>query len=92
MAVSTLSKLDNRFMLSTLIFLKHNRPAIKSEIYANISRNNGMMKKLETLHDMDLISIYKSDGDNTNYVVLTDRGEKVANLIEDIISEIDKTN
>ena len=92
MISSTLSKLDDRFMLTTLVFLKHNRPAIKSDIYSNISRNTNMMKKLETLHDMDLISIYRSDGDNTNYVVLTDRGEKVTNLIEEIISEIDKTN
>ena len=51
-----------------------------------------MMKKLETLQKMELITIYQSENVNTNYIVLTDKGEKVANLIEDIISEIDKTN
>ena len=92
MVDSTLSKLDDRFMLTTLVFLKHNRPAIKSEIYSSISRNTNMKKKIEALQEMNLISVYQSDNVNTNYIVLTDKGEKVANLIEDIISEIEKNN
>ena len=74
MVDSTLFNLDDRFMLTTLVFLKHNHPAIKSEIYSSISRNTSMKKKIEALQEMNLISVYQSDNVNTNYIVLTDKG------------------
>lgn len=89
-ATTTLSKLDRRHMLTTLVFLKHNRPAIKSDIYANISRNVNMADKLETLQKLGLITIYDSFERNTCYIVLTDKGEKIANMIEEMLDEIDK--
>ena len=86
----TLSLLDRRHMLAILVFLKHNRPAIKSDIYANISRNVNMVTKLETLQKMGLIGMYNTFESNTTYIILTDKGERVANMIEDMVTEIEK--
>ncbi len=86
---STLTKLDRKHMMSILVYLKHHRPAIKSDIHANISRNSGMAEKLETLEKMGLISMYDSFESRTCYIILTDKGEKVADLIEDMLEIID---
>jgi len=86
----TLSLLDRRHMLAVLVFLKHNRPAIKSDIYANISRNVNMVAKLETLQKMGLIGMYNTFESNTTYIILTDKGERVANMIEEMVEEIEK--
>ena len=76
-------------MLTILLFLKHNRPAIKTEIYSNISRNINMIDKLNTLEEMGLIGMYNTFDSNTCYVILTDKGEKVAQQLEDMIETID---
>ena len=89
-APDTLSLLDRRHMLAILVFLKHNRPAIKSDIYANISRNVNMVTKLETLQKMGLIGMYNTFESNTTYIILTDKGERVANMVEDMVAEIEK--
>ena len=87
---SSLSKLDRKHMLSILVYLKNHRPAIKSDIHANISRNSGMAEKLETLEKMGLIAMYDSFESRTCYIILTDKGEKVASLIEEMLEIIDK--
>ena len=86
---SALAKLDRKHMLSILVYLKHHRPAIKSDIHANISRNSGMAEKLETLEKMGRIAMYDSFESRTCYIILTDKGEKVADLIEDMLEIID---
>lgn len=86
---STLSKLDRKHMLSILVYLKNHRPAIKSDIHANISRNSGMAEKLETLEKMGLIAMYDSFESRTCYIILTDKGERVAELIEEMLDIID---
>ena len=86
---STLSKLDRKHMLSILVYLKNHRPAIKSDIHANISRNSGMAEKLETLEKMGLIAMYDSFESRTCYIILTDKGEKVAELIKEMLDIID---
>ena len=87
---TTLSLLDRKHMLTILVYLKHHRPAIKTEIYSNISRNSGMADKLETLHKLGLIGMYSTFETKTTYIILTDKGERVANIIEEMLDEIDK--
>lgn len=86
---TTLSKLDRKHMLTILLYLKHNRPAIKTEIYSNISRNVNMLDKLKTLESMGLIGMYDTFDNNTCYVILTDKGEKVAGQIEEMLDTIE---
>ncbi|MBE6524389.1 MAG: hypothetical protein E7Z65_05925 [Thermoplasmata archaeon] len=88
--LTTLAKLDRKHMLTILVYLKHHRPAIKTEIYSNISRNSGMADKLETLHKLGLIGMYTTFETTTTYIILTDKGERVATLIEDMLDEIDR--
>ena len=87
---STVSIMDKKNMFSLLVFLKYNRPAIKSDIYTKISRNSSMNDKLTDLEGLGLITMYSSEESAAIYVVLTDKGERVAKMFEDLIEEIEK--
>ena len=71
--------------LSILMFLKENRPAIKTEIYNKVSGSASLQSKLDKLQDMGLIQMYSSDTNVKIYVVLTDKGERVVRLIDEMI-------
>ena len=75
--------------LSILMFLKENRPAIKTEIYNKVSGSASLQSKLDKLQDMGLIQMYSSDTNVKIYVVLTDKGERVVRLIDEMIGEIE---
>jgi len=75
--------------LSILMFLKENRPAIKTEIYNKVSGSASLQSKLDKLQDMGLIQMYSSDTNVKIYVVLTDKGERVVRLIDGMIGEIE---
>ena len=89
---STLSKLDRKNMLSIIMFLKDNRPANKTDIYSNISRNVNMADKMDALQRMGLICIHDTFEKNMSYIVLTDKGERVADIIQEMIDLIDNDN
>ena len=84
-----LDSLDKDNMLSILVFLKNNRPAIKTEIYSKVSRNSTLGSKLDRLQELGLIKMYSSDTSVKIYVVLTDKGEKVVKLIEEMVDLIE---
>ena len=75
--------------LSILMFLKENRPAIKTEIYNKVSGSASLQSKLDKLQDMGLIQMYSSDTNVKIYVVLTDKGERVVRFIDEMIGEIE---
>lgn len=83
--MDALDLLDGTHALPVLVYLKHNRPAIKTEIYDKVSRNSSMQRRLEELQDYGLITMYSSPDVRTVFVVLTDKGEKVAGQIEELI-------
>ena len=87
---STLSILNDNYMLATLLYLKNNRPAIKTELYNNVSRSYSMNKKLDRLQEIGLLTTYSSKDGCEIFVVLTDKGEKVARYIEDLIDTVER--
>ena len=87
---SSLHILDRNHMLSILVYLRNNRPAIKSEILNNVSHSRTVMDKLEALRAMGLIEVYSIQDSRLSFIVLTDKGERVARMIDDLIDEIDR--
>ena len=86
---SSLNILDRNHMLSILVFLKHNRPAIKSDILNSVSHSRSIKDKLDELRDIGLIEIYSDRNGGKSFIVLTDKGEKVAKMVDDLIDEIE---
>ena len=77
-------------MLTIIVYLKHHRPAIKTDIYADISRNNNMLQKLETLRDLGLVNIYQTVRYNSSYIVLTEKGMEVADMVEAMVKRVEE--
>lgn len=86
---TTLSKMDQRFMMTTLVYLYHNRPALKSDIHADISRNASMNDRLQALVDLELVKVYNTVRYNSNYIVLTPKGQRIARMIEEMMNIIE---
>ena len=87
--MDALDLLDGTHAIPILIYLKHNRPAIKTEIYDKVSRNSSMSKRLDELAYSGLISMYSWPDARAVYVVLTEKGERVAGQLDEIIETVE---
>ena len=65
-------------------------PVLKSDIYADISRSAGMIRKIDDLQNLWIIQIYHTARTNTNVIVITDKGRTVAERIRDLIKSIER--
>jgi len=73
------SVMEEKHMLSILLYLYRNGRTTKGEMYSNISNNPRMPLKLNILKDAGLVLI--SEGIPAN-IVLTDKGMAVASSID----------
>ncbi len=74
-----ISVIEEKHMLSILLYLYRNGRTTKGEMYSNISNNPRMPLKLNILKDAGLVLI--SEGIPAN-IVLTDKGMAVASSID----------
>ena len=75
--------LDDRHIISLIIFLYENGPSRRIDIYQNVSRISTMPKKFDSLKESGLL-----DEDDRSNLFLTDAGMSVARLllcIDDVI-------
>ena len=75
--------LDDRHIISLIIFLYENGPSRRIDIYQNVSRISSMPKKFDSLKESGLL-----DEDDRSNLFLTDAGMSVARLllcIDDVI-------
>ncbi len=82
-----LKAMDEKHMMSIILFIHRNKGLNKGMIYQNIGMSPRMNVKLDILRDLGLIDI---EGVVSKHVTLTEKGEKVAELIsgiEDILNE-----
>jgi predicted transcriptional regulator len=73
------SQLEERHILSILLFLMQHGNTPKSMIYENISKNPRMPVKLELLESLGLISFERKD--TVTVVGLTEKGTVLADAI-----------
>ena len=87
--LNPLRELEQKYMLTTLIYLDEMSPVLKSDIYSNVSRSNVMRDKLDKLYEMDLITIYRIGRTDAQVVVITDKGREVAKTVRKIVEIIE---
>jgi len=88
-AETVLEKLSSKHMLTTLLYVAKMSPVMKSDIYNDVSRCSNMAQKIDTLYSMGLINIYQAVRTKSNIVVITERGRRVAESIEEMIDVIE---
>lgn len=82
-----LTIIEERHMLSALLFIYRSGKAAKTTIYENVSKNPRMPVKLDALKDAGLVNMQYG---MPTYVSLTEKGRRIAESIsniEDILSE-----
>ena len=82
----TLKAMDEKHMLSIILYIYSNKGVTKGMIYQNVGMSPRMNVKLDILKDLGLITI---EGAVTKHVALTEKGMRMAELIsqmEDILS------
>lgn len=81
--------LQERHVLSIIAFLAENKVTTKGELYSEISRGNRMPDKLESLEREGLISMESSGGNNRAVISLTDKGQRVGDLVLGLRDEME---
>ena len=87
---STVEVLEGKHVLSLLLYISRLSPVLKADIYNDISRCSTMPEKLEDLKKTGLVEIYHTGRTNSNVIVITEKGRKVADLIQEMLDRIDK--
>ncbi len=75
------SSLEEKHLISTLVFLMNNGPSRKIDIYAAISNNPRMPKKLDALEEMGLLRQDFDVMSRSTIINLTEKGTRVANML-----------
>lgn len=89
---TSVTALEEKHMISVLIFLAANGSCRKIDIYDNVSSNPRMPDKLNKLEDLGLIIQEMDVISRSTIVTLTNVGEQVANLLVSIDRCIKGTN
>ena len=71
-----IDRLDNRHMMSVLLYLLENGQSNRTSIYTNVSRNSNMPLRLDRMVDMGLLT--SSASIHGIFMDLTDRGRYIA--------------
>lgn len=78
---SKISLLEERHMLSTLLYVREHPGCSKSDLYRAVSKNPRMPDKLEILQSLGLLRLYNRDGSSSTFMELTDKGSEFAEAI-----------
>lgn len=87
---TTLRMMEGKYVMSILCYINQMAPVVKSDVYNNISRANNMASKIDDLETLGLIRIYRTAKTNTNVIVMTPKGKKVADMIMLMVNTIDR--
>ena len=86
---ATVEILEGKHVLSTLLYISRLSPVLKSDIYNDISRCSTMPEKLEGLQSAGLVEIHHTGRTDSNVIIITEKGRKVADLINEMLVSID---
>jgi len=82
---TALERLEGKHVLTMIEYIDSHSPLTKTDIYNDISRSTGVMRKIDELRDMGLIDIYTTGRTNLNVIVITEKGKQVAEIIRSMI-------
>lgn len=79
---SYVAALEGRYSHEIMLSLLSNPRQRKTELLRSISKSSSMSNRLDDLEEADLVKVVRDTYDyNTKWVSLTERGQKVAELI-----------
>jgi DNA-binding HxlR family transcriptional regulator len=76
-----LSVLEERHVISILVFLQRNGQSKRIDLYNAVSTNPNMPKKIDRLESLGLVKQRREHCTHTTYVSLTPTGEEVVGLL-----------
>ena len=76
--------LEEKHMVSTLLFLSENDRCTKTELYRAVSSNPRMPEKLDLLESAGLIRQVNAEGSNAVRLTLTETGRRVASMLSEL--------
>ncbi len=82
---STLDMLQEKYIMTLILYIDENSPVLKTELYSNISRSPVMKGKIDDIRSMGLIEIYSSIHNTTNVITITEKGKKIASIIREML-------
>ena len=81
--------LEGKHVMSIILYLDRMSPVLKSDLYNDISRAATMADKLDDLRSLGIIEIYWTVKANSNVIVITDKGRRVASVIREMTDVVD---
>ncbi len=87
--MSRLEGLEEKHMMETILFIERNPGCMKTDVYNAVSRNPRMPEKFGALREMGLIEQRRIDNRGTTTLRLTDKGYRVASLLEHVENELE---
>ena len=82
---TALERLEGKHVLTMITYIDSHSPLTKTDIYNDISRSTGVMRKIDELQEMGLIDIYTTGRTNLNVIVITKKGKQIAEIIRSMI-------
>ncbi|MBR7153442.1 MAG: hypothetical protein IKD00_06870 [Candidatus Methanomethylophilaceae archaeon] len=70
--------LEERHVISTVLYIRDHPGCKKSELYPAVSKNPRMPQKLELLVSMGLVTMESREDSSATFLDLTDKGRRVA--------------
>lgn len=83
--------MQEKHVLSIVLYLAENGPSRKSDIYEAVSRGTRMPDKLDGLERSGIVRIVNRDGHGPFLISLTEKGERVGELVSEIKEMIDQS-
>jgi len=83
-----IDSLEGKYVLTLILYLDKMSPVLKSDIYNDISRGAGMVEKLNDLQRLGIIEIYHTARTVSNVIVITDKGRKIAAIINEMLETL----
>lgn len=87
---TSVQMLEGKHMLTLILYLHTMSPVLKSDIYNNVARSESVQRKIDKLDEMGLIEIYATGKTNSNVIVMTEKGHRVAEVMSEMIRLIDE--
>ncbi|MBR6911710.1 MAG: hypothetical protein IKN41_07635 [Candidatus Methanomethylophilaceae archaeon] len=87
----TLEILESKYVMQLLVYLNSMSPVTKSDIYNDVARNPNMPNKIQELYVLGLLDIFYTGRTNTNVIIITEKGRRVADRIMQLVELIEGT-
>lgn len=84
-----LDMLGEKHMMELIVYVDRRSPVMKSDVYENVSKSSSIPVKISELEALGIVNVYQIAKNNSNVLMITPKGRRIARLINDILDEMD---